>query len=495
MKRVESPASGSRASSILKAAKEWGLSAKGLRKDTDGLESLKLPYIVFWNFNHFVVVEGFAPGKVFLNDPGFGRKEVSTDEFDQAFTGVVLYFEKTPTFKPGGPRFALLKSLAGRLEGNRSALLFAVLATLSLALPNLIIPTFSRIYFDDFLIGGNAKWLHPLMIAMFLTIAFKALCTQLQQRSLLRMETRLALSSSARYFWHVLRMPIEFFSQRSSGDISSRIQLNDRVASLLSGELANNLVNLMLIGFYAALMLQYDVVLTELSLFVAFLNLIALRYVSRRLVANSRQLLKARGRLTSATMAGLQMIETVKSTGSENDCFAQWAGNQVKVVSAEQHRGTSSQLLSGVPTLLTGLNSIAVLALGGLRVMNGFLSIGMLLAFQELVHSFVEPVHKIVDLGVSFQEAQVSLARLDDALNYPVAPHMRDVALAPAVLPEISQAAGGNNCQQFVLRVQPLRSPFHQGLQSACETGTTSRASRSFWERQIHDRQNHIWSL
>jgi NHLM bacteriocin system ABC transporter peptidase/ATP-binding protein len=389
-----------------------------------------------------VVVEGFAPGKVFLNDPAYGRKVITAEEFDQAFTGVVLFFEKTPAFRPGGQRFAILKSLGKRLKGNHSALIFAVLVTLSLALPNLIIPTFSRIYFDDFLVGGNTKWLHPLMIAMFLTIGFKALCTELQQRSLLRMETKLALSSSARYFWHVLRMPIEFFSQRSSGDISGRVQLNDRVASLLSGELANNVVNLMLLGFYAALMLQYDVVLTELSLAVSLLNLVALRYVSDRLVANSRLLLKARGRLTSATMAGLQIIETVKSTGSENDCFAQWANNQVKVVSAEQQRGTSSQLLSGVPTLLTGLNSIAILTLGGLRAMNGFLSIGMLLAFQELVHSFMEPVHKLVDLGVSFQEAQVSMARLDDAMNYPVAPHMRDVTLIAPPPPKYDKLQG-----------------------------------------------------
>jgi NHLM bacteriocin system ABC transporter peptidase/ATP-binding protein len=410
---------GTKASNVVRAARRYGVSARGFKKEPDELRDLPLPMIVFWNFNHFVVVEGFGRGRVYLNDPASGPRMVSDEEFDQAFTGVVLTFELTPEFKRGGERRTLLKLLGERLPGSRLAIGYIILATFALVLPNIVVAGFSRVFVDNIIVGGMSKWLRPLLLVMAVTAGFKAVCTYWQQRILLRLETKLSLTSSSRFLWHVLRLPMEFFGQRFGGEIGSRVETNDRVAMLLAGELATNVVGTFLIGFYAALMLQYNVTLTLISIAIAVINLLTVRYVARKRVDNNRKLLQERGKMLGTAMAGLQTMETLKSSGSESDFFSRWAGFQAKVVSAEQEFGASSQFLASMPSLLTSLNVVAVLAIGGLRVMDGILTVGTLIMFQSLVSAFIDPVNKIVSLGGRFQEAEGDLARIEDVLKYP----------------------------------------------------------------------------
>ena len=335
---------GSKASNVLKAARNYGLKAKGFKKEPAQLRELPLPMIVFWNFNHFLVVEGFGKKGVYLSDPAEGRRWVADEEFDESFTGVVLTFEKEPVFKKGGEKPGVFRLLARRLPGSRLALLYLVLATLGLAVPNLVIPVFFKVYVDNLLVGGLASWLTPLLLAMTVTAIIKALLTLLQQDSLMHVELKLALTSSAKFFWHVLRLPTEFFAQRYAGDISSRLQLNDRVATLLSGDVATNLVNILLIGIYAALLFQYDALLTLIGIIIAAVNIAALRLVQRQRVDQNRQLLQEQGCLMGVSVSGLQTIETLKSSASESDFFARWSGYQAKVVNAGQRFGTSSVL-------------------------------------------------------------------------------------------------------------------------------------------------------
>jgi NHLM bacteriocin system ABC transporter peptidase/ATP-binding protein len=424
---------GSKASNVLKAGRQFGLLAKGLKKEPEDLEKMNLPFIAFWNFNHFLVVEGFSLEKVYVNDPGTGPRSVSHEEFDLSFTGLVLQFEVGPEFVKGGEKQSIFKSLKKRLPASRQALTYLVLATLALALPSLVIPVFSRVYVDDFLVEGKSSWLKPLLLIMAITCIVKAAASYLQQRSLLRLEMKLSLSSSAKFFWHILNLPMEFYSQRYAGEVGSRVRVNDRVATLLSGELATSIVNILLIGFFAALMFQYDAWLTLIGIATAFINLVALRMVSRKRVDDNRRLQQEFGKLVGVSMSGLQIIETVKSMATETDYFVRWAGHHTKVVNARQQLGASSQWLSAVPPLLTGLNTVLILGIGGMRVMNGVLTMGMLIAFQGLMATFVDPVNKMVDLGDKFQQAQGDLSRLDDVLNYALDPAIQSEASEPTV--------------------------------------------------------------
>jgi NHLM bacteriocin system ABC transporter peptidase/ATP-binding protein len=414
---------GTKASNIVKAARGYGLVARGFKKEPAELRALPLPMIVFWNFNHFVVVEGFGRGRVYLNDPASGRRTVSDEEFDESFTGVVLTFQLTSEFKPRGDKRTLVQLLGKRLPGSRLALAYVILATFALVVPTIVVAGFFRIFVDNVLVGGMTNWLRPLLVAMVATALLKAIGTYWQQRALVQLETKLSITSSSTFLWHVLRLPMEFFAQRFGGEIGSRVEINDRVAMLLSGELATNIVSTFLIGFYAAIMLRYSVSLTCVSLTMALLNLLTVRYVARRRTDNNRKLLQERGKLLGTSMAGLQTIETLKASGYESDFFARWAGLHAKVVSADQEFSGSSQVLTVLPTLLTSLSAVAVLAIGGFRVLDGFLTIGMLIMFQSLLSSFIDPVNKIVSLGGRVQEVQGDLTRLEDVLRYPAADH------------------------------------------------------------------------
>ena len=415
---------GSKALNIVKAARGFGLLSKGYKKEPADLRKLPLPMIAFWNFNHFIVVEGFRNGRVYLNDPAFGPRVVSDNEFDESFTGVVLVFEKGPAFAEGGDKPSIVRALRTRLPGSRLALAYAVVATLALVLPGLVIPVFQKIFVDDILIQGSRTWLRPLLLAMVVTALVRGLLTYLQQRGLLRMEMKLALGASSRFLWHVLRLPMEFFAQRFGGDIVSRVEINDTVASLLSGELATNLVNIVMVGFFAALMFRYDAGLTMLAIGVALFNLLVLRLLARKRKDSSLRLLQERGKLVGTSMAGLQSLETLKASGTESEFFSTWAGHQAKVLTSEGELGVVAQYLSAFPPLLTSINAAAVIGLGGLRVMDGVLTVGMLIAFQSLMQSFIEPVNRLVGLGGLLQEASGDMSRLDDVLRYAEDPHV-----------------------------------------------------------------------
>ncbi|HSU83803.1 MAG TPA: NHLP family bacteriocin export ABC transporter peptidase/permease/ATPase subunit, partial [Thermoanaerobaculia bacterium] len=409
---------GSKASNVVKAARNYGLVAKGFKKEPQALRSTPLPAILHWNFNHFVVLDGFHKGRVFLNDPGTGPREVTEQELDEAFTGVVMTFEPGPEFERKGDPPRLIPALRRRLTGSRAALAFVLLAGLALALPSLVVPVFSKVFVDSVLLESRRDWLPPLLFGMGVAGLLMGLLTWIQQVYLLRLETRMAVGSSSRFLWHVLRLPTEFFSQRFAGDISSRVAINDRVAQLLSRDLATNALGAVMIVFFAAVLFQYDAVLTLVGIAVVSLNVAALRYVSRKRVDGNRRLVQDQGKLLGTAIGGLQTIETLKATGGESDLFARWAGFQAKVVNGRQELERYTQLLDTVPPLLSAVNTALILGIGGLRVINGSLSLGGLVAFQLLMAAFVAPVSRLVSLGGKLQTVEGDMNRLDDVLRY-----------------------------------------------------------------------------
>jgi NHLM bacteriocin system ABC transporter peptidase/ATP-binding protein len=408
---------GSKASNLLRAARKHGFVAKGWKKEPGMLRPMKPPMILHWNFNHFVVLEGFRRGKVYLNDPAAGPRVVTPQELDEAFTGVVLTFEPSPSFERGGRMPSFVGALRRRLGGTTAGLVFVVLAGLALVVPGLVSSVFSRVFVDEVLIRGVTQWVRPLMLAMAGTAVVMVGLTALEQRYLLRLENRLSLQASSRFFWHVLRLPVRFFTQRFAGDIADRVTINDRVAGLLSGDLASTSISLLLVVFYAILLFHYDVPLALIGMGTAALNLLALRLVSSRRVHLAQRLAADRGKMMGTAMGALQTIDTMKASGSEGDFFARWSGHQAKVVADEQRLRQSTLWLSTIPPLLTAVSGALILGLGGMRVMDGRLTIGMLIAFQTLLASFLGPVNHITELGGVAQEVKGDLVRLDDVLD------------------------------------------------------------------------------
>lgn len=415
---------------LVRAAAGYRLRAELLRLPIEQAVRLQTPFIAMIDFGRYVVVEGLHGDAVHLKDPEIGARTLPWEAFRQAFDGPVIRFEPLPDFKKTAKPGRLTRGLGQRLEGGRLALTYVILAGLFLVVPGLAIPTFAKIFVDKILVGELNQWLAPLLLAMALTALLHAALNWLQKYYLLRLETKMALKMSAHFFQHIFRLPVDFFHRRYGGEIVSRVMINDKVAQMLSRELAVNSLAAVMIVFYALFMFQYDVLLTLAGIFVVAFNLFALRFFSRRRTDLVHRLMQDQGKSLGTAMTGLQLIETLKANGSESEFFSQWVGYQAKVKNAEQELGVASQTLSAIPPLLTGLNNVLILSLGALRIMQGQMSIGGLVAFQSLMFSFVGPFNQLVNLGAQWQEVRSDVTRLDDVLSAKVDDRLRIPATA-----------------------------------------------------------------
>nr|WP_217345061.1 NHLP family bacteriocin export ABC transporter peptidase/permease/ATPase subunit [Noviherbaspirillum sp. L7-7A]MBV0879278.1 NHLP family bacteriocin export ABC transporter peptidase/permease/ATPase subunit [Noviherbaspirillum sp. L7-7A] len=413
---------GSKASSVVRAARAHGLKAQGMRLEIDALHHYDCPMILFWNFNHFLVLEGLNDKKAWINDPATGPRTVGMDEFNRSYTGVVLLFEPESHFERSPDPNGIIGALGRRLRNVQGPAAYVLLASLGMVIPGLAIPVFSQVFVDSYLIGRLQGWVKPLLFGMALTALLRALLTWLQLSYLLRLETRLSLTTSANYFWHLLRLPIEFFSQRHAAGIGQRVGINDSIARLVSGELAVNVVSLVTLVFYLTIMLSYDVLLTMIGVALTMVNVLFLAVISRKRRDHTMRLQQQRAKLGATLVGGLQTIETIKAGGGEADFFNRWSGLKAGANNTEQDLMFYTQLLGLLPMLVSLAVTTCILGLGGLRVMSGEITIGMLIAFQSLMASFSSPVNNLLGLTGRLQEADADLKRLDDTLRYPVDP-------------------------------------------------------------------------
>jgi NHLM bacteriocin system ABC transporter peptidase/ATP-binding protein len=411
---------GSKASNIVRAAQRFGLEARGFRKEPSTLHELPMPCIIHWNFNHFVVLEGIDGDRVYINDPGTGRRRIDMAELDLAFTGVALAITPTAAFQRLGSKPRGLRLLLRELRSSKAAVGLLVIVSLALVVPGIVAAGFSKIFIDNILIQRTEGWLTPLLIGMALTAALRAILTMVRQSLLLRLQTKLSVVMVSRFLWHVMALPVEFFTQRHAGDIASRVSANEQIGRLLSGGVASNALNLTSIVIFAAAMAIYDLPLAAIGVTMSLANVLALKFFGERRQDLSRSLALEQGKLTGASVSAVRSIETLKASGLEDEAFGQWAGIQAKALNAEQALGLSAIFLDMLPTLISGLTVAAILGIGGVRVIEGSLTLGSLVAFQSLMASFSEPVTDLVNYAGSLQTIKGAVERLEDVYNYPL---------------------------------------------------------------------------
>ncbi|MFG2143537.1 NHLP family bacteriocin export ABC transporter peptidase/permease/ATPase subunit [Streptomyces sp. NPDC048696] len=415
---------GSRASNVLKAARSYGLTAKGMQMEPAALAEVQAPAILFWEFNHYVVYDGPARrlGRrgVYINDPDKGRRFVPAEDFDTSFTGVVLVLEPGESFRRGGRKPGVLAALPARLRGTTGTMLAALLASLLLVAVGATLPALSRTYIDMFLIGDQTSLLGVLFAAMGTMVALTAVLTWLQQANLLRGRVISSTLGGARFFRHLLRLPVTFFAQRSPADLVQRLQSNDAVAETLARDLTAAAVDGVVVLLYAFVLWSYDPQLTVIGIGIALLNVVAMRIVVRLRATRTQKLRADSARLTNTAYTGLQLIETMKATGGEDGFFRRWAGQHATTLEEQQRLGVPSAWLGVVAPLLATLNSALILWIGGLRAVEGHLSIGLLVAFQALVTRFTAPVTRLNSVAGRVQDFAADVARLKDVENFPV---------------------------------------------------------------------------
>ena len=411
---------GSNAKNVLKAARSYGLIAKGYRYEPEELKkSGVFPCIVHWNFNHFVVLDGFKGRKAYLNDPARGSYTVSMEAFDKAFTGICLMFEPGENFQPSGKPKSVLGFARKRLEGTGTAIAFVVLTTLITSLMGILNPAFSRIFLDRLLTGRNPEWLAPFLGALALMAVVQLTVQWVQAVYSLKINGKLAVVGNSTFLWHVLRMPMEFFSQRMAGDIQQRQSTNASIANTLINTFAPLVLDALMMLFYLVVMLRYSLPLTCIGLLSIVVNLVMSRVISQKRVNITRVQMRDAGKLAGATVAGIEMIETIKASGAENGYFEKWSGYQASVNTQQVRFAKLNQYLGMVPGLASSLCNTAVLMLGVYLTMRGQFTVGMIMAFQGFLASFSAPAASLIGAGQTLQEMRTQMERIEDVMQYP----------------------------------------------------------------------------
>lgn len=411
---------GSSAKNVLLAARSYGMTAKGYRMEVEQVKTqAKFPCIIHWNFNHFLVLCGFKKNKAVLNDPARGVVEVPMPEFDTSFTGIVLQFEPTGNFEPGGKPKSVMTFVKKRLHGAAVPLIFAMTTGIITALMGIISPAFSRVFMDRLLIGQNPDWLMPFLGGLAIFSVVQLVISFIQGVYSLKIEGKLAIVANSTFMWHVLRLPMEFFSQRMAGDIAGRQGANEGVASALVSQISPLLLNFAMLIFYLTVMLRYSVMLTVIGISSLAVNMLVGRIVSQKRVNLTRTQMRDSGKLAGATVAGVEMIETIKASGAENGYFERWAGYQASVNTQSVKFSRLSQYLGNVPGLVSQLTGLAILMLGSLLIMNGSFTVGMLLAFQGFLSSFMSPAQSFLSLNQNIIEMRTGMERIEDVMEYP----------------------------------------------------------------------------
>ncbi|MFB7455427.1 NHLP family bacteriocin export ABC transporter peptidase/permease/ATPase subunit [Streptomyces sp. NPDC056188] len=417
---------GSRASNLLKAARGYGLTAKGMQMDTAALAGVKAPAVLFWEFNHYVVYDGMGRrlGRrgVFVNDPGKGRRFVPMEDFDTSYTGVVLVMEPGEDFEKGGRKPGVLGALPARMRGTAGTMPAAVLASLLLVAVGAAVPALSRTYIDTYLIGGRTSLLGVLFASMGVCVLLTVVLTWLQQANLLHGRLISSTLAGARFLRHLLRLPVTFFAQRAPADLVQRLASNDQVAETLARDLAAAGVDAVVVVLYALLLYTYDPQLTFVGIGVALLNVVAMRVVVRLRATRTAKLRADNARLTNTAYSGLQLIETMKATGGEDGYFRKWAGQHAATLEEQQRLGVPTAWLGVVAPALATLNSALILWIGGMRAVEGHISVGLLVAFQALVTRFTAPLTRLNGVAGRIQDFAADVARLKDVENFQADP-------------------------------------------------------------------------
>lgn len=414
---------GTKASTIVKAARSYGLIAQGYRYEVEDLMTYAtFPCIIHWNFNHFVVLDGFQKGKAVINDPARGKVQVSMDEFSMSFTGVCLIFEPGETFVQEGKPKSFFGFVRKRLKGTKTALALVATTTLIISFISVITPAFQRIFLDRLLTGKNPEWCNAFFAFAIIFLLIQFFASLLQTISILRISGKFDAAGSSQYLWKILHLPMNFFSQRSAGDLMLRQQTNGAMAMEFIQTVSPLFFQSVLMLFYLVVMLRYSVILSCIGILSIVIHMITANIISKKRMNITRLQMKDAGKLASSTVSGIEMIETIKACGAENGYFERWSGYQASANAQSVQYENTSQYLGMIPTIVSSLADVTVLILGVWLVINGRFTIGMVMAFQGYLSSFTGPASSLISAGQTIQEMETQMERVEDVMEYPEDP-------------------------------------------------------------------------
>ena len=404
---------GSTAAGILRAARHYGLECTGRAVQLDQVRKLPLPLVLFWEFNHFVVLEGFDRGHFYLNDPATGRRTLSTEEFGKGFSGIALQFNPGPEFRRGGDRPSTLRQVGEWLGAARGALAATVACGSLLALLALAVPA-SLSVFVDHVLADREPW-GELVAAVLAGAAVLVYCLAwLKQRFLKRLAIRISVVASNRCISQLLRLPVEFFAHRLVGELTNRVMSIDRIANSLSDRFLSLMIDVAMSAVFLVAMMVYDVLLAFIVLGLAVVNGALVHIVTRLRIDRSHALRREQGMLFGVGMLMLNHADNLRMTAADDRFFSRWSGQQARELDARQRYAELGYINTALPGLFAMLGSAAILVLGAHQVMAGAITLGTLVGFYILAAMFLAPVGRLVEFADTRQTLETDMYRLED---------------------------------------------------------------------------------
>ena len=412
---------------IATAARSYGMEVEGFSRGIDALKTMgPFPCIVVWNNTSYVVCCGFKGNHAYINDPARGSRKITMEEFRRSFSGICLTFAPTEEFVPEGKRKSTIEFARKRLRGAGVAVAFVALTTLIGYLFEMITPAFSRFFLDHLLTKENADLLMPFIGLLAAVCVIQVTLTAVQAIYSLKINGKMAIIGSSTFMWKVLRLPMEFFSQRLAGDIQQRKSTNATIAETLVNTFTPLLLNIAMVLFYLIVMIRYSLLLTLVGIGAIAINSLLANLISHKRINITRVQMRDSGKLESSTVSGIQMIETIKASGAENGYFAKWAGYQASVNTATARFANLNMYLGMVPDFLSTLANYTVIVIGVFLVMQGRFSLGMVMAFQGYIQLLMNPAMTTIRAGQTLQEMRTQMERVEDVMEYPDDSNYRD---------------------------------------------------------------------
>ncbi len=461
---------GSNAKNIYLAEQHYGFDVKAMRMTPESLRNNgRFPCILHWNMNHFVVLDGFRGKYAYLNDPARGTVRVTMEEFDGAFTGIVLIPTPSEHFRPDGKRRSTITFARRRLTGAGAAVAFVMLATVISYLFGIVNSVTARIFLDRLLTGQNPDWLRPFISVLIALAAIQITVAWVQAVYSLKINGKMAVIGSTSYMWKVLHLPMEFFSQRLAGDIQSRLSLNSSIAGTLVNTFAPLLLNSVMMIFYLVLMLRQSPLLTLIGISTLILNAVLSRIISEKRMNVARVQMRDAGMLEAATVTGIEMIETIKASGAESGFFQKWAGHQAAVNSQSVEAAKMQQTIGILPAFIGTLANYAVLLLGVWLTMQGRFSLGAVMIFQGFLGSFMSPAMTLVSAGQTIQEMRTQMERVEDVMEYP---EDKNAADSPDADLSLEKLSGTIELKNVTFGYSRLAEPLIKDFSLSLKTGS-----------------------
>jgi ABC-type bacteriocin/lantibiotic exporter with double-glycine peptidase domain len=458
---------------LKRAAQSYNLDVRAYRCSAEQLkQKASLPAVLFWNFNHFLVLEGFENNKAYLSDPATGRRKVDWEEFQTSFTGVVLEFKPGDGFVRGGSEPGLYHRIPQLIRPYRSLIPWLLLVAGVAAIPELFIAGATAQFIDAFLQEGRENIALPVVWITVIAASVLIGILNLQKLLLRTLGNLLTRRVASLLYISLFSLPYRYFLQRMGGELSQRLSLPFSLVQLSVNGVADFILSLGS-GLLALMVgLLISPVLTVLTLLLSGGNAAFSLWMREVRKGDNSRLAMVQGKAMGVGMSVVQGIESVKASGLENEAFVQWSASFTEGLEELQKQSLANSLAGLVGTTSGFLLRTGVILVGGLLIILGYLSLGELMAFQFLMGMIQAPLQQLNLLTNELQQLDGEMGRLNDVVDTAVDPSVRSFNLARADQPiDETQLAGGIQIRDLAFQFSHTTPRLFAGLQLKLDPG------------------------